>query len=201
MARFLPVSLMALCLLLGGCSPGGVSRIRAQVRDWPGEAGQVMILGGGGAALTSSAIDKVGRFTLPLPGAAAMAPLLRPTLQPNLAAGCTDKVAVSDPAAQFYLLPSISASAAGTALTLVSQTRSNVPGGPLDQRVYIYASTPARVQGDSTCAVAASSTSYALNLKAGWNYAVMRRPTPSSPARLESVGDDGFEGWEVAKGK
>lgn len=203
MARFLPAACLSLLALLSGCSPKGVSQIRAQVRDWPGGAGQVMILANG-AALTSSAIDQVGRFTLPLPDAAAMAPVLRPTLLPTAPAdraGCTNTVTLSDPAAQFYLLPSVSASAAGAHLTLVSQTRSNTPGGPLDQRVYIYASTPVHVQGNLTCAAAQASASYALNLKLGWNYAVIRRSTPLSSARFESVGDEGFEGWEVAARK
>ena len=195
-------------LLLSACSSKGITQLRAQVRGWSGGAGQVRVLAGNQTVLARSGLDSVGRFTLPLPGAQALSPFLRPTLSPNAPPNCTGNLTSSGPAAQFYQLDHLSAFPAGSTvpLTLVSQTRSNDSDGTqrVDRRGLIYASAATRVQGERRCPVTLASgaarqatTRFALNLKAGWNYTVARqiRDASGTLTRLESVGDDGFEGW------
>ncbi|UWX64600.1 hypothetical protein [Deinococcus rubellus] len=196
-------------LLLSACSSKGITQVRAQVRGWSGGAGQIRVLARDQTVLASTSLDSAGRFTLPLPSAQALSPFLRPSLLADTPPNCTSSVTSSDPAAQFYQINQLSAfPASGTVpLPLVSQTRSDNPGGAqrLDQRTLIYASTATRVQGERRCpvtpasgAAAQATTSFALNLKAGWNYAVSHQGQDAGgtgTARLESVGDDGFEGW------
>lgn len=220
------VLLLSLVPLLGSCSPKALTQVRAQVRDWPGQVGQVRFLSASSepasvqtadqitqqVTLSSSSIDSVGRFTLPLPSAEQLAPLLMATVRPNLSADCQSSLMASNPAARFYTLSSIAASPAGSTapLTLVSQTRSTNPATPqhLDQRLLIYASDATRVSGEINCPatqVGANDlrqASYALNLKTGWNYAVNRQNESGNgvlTSRTESVGNEGFEGWEIAK--
>lgn len=206
------LSLLALGpLLLSACSPRGITQLRAQVRGWSGGAGQIKVLAADRTVLTSSTLDSVGRFTLPLPDAQALSAFLRPSLLPdahNEPPNCTGSVTSSGPAARFYQISQLSAFPAGStaSLTLVSQTRSSGPSGAqrLDQRGLVYASAATRVQGERRCPAASASgaggvtASFALNLKAGWNDVVSRQSQDAggnSTARLESVGDDGFEGW------
>ena len=199
-------------LLLSACSSKGITQLRAQVRGWSGGAGQIKVLAADRTVLTSTTLDSVGRFTLPLPDAQALSAFLRSSLLPDLlneAPNCTGTVTSSDPAARFYQISQLSAFPAGGAapLALVSQTRSNDPGGAqrLDQRGLVYASAATRVQGERRCPAApgragVTTASFALNLKAGWNDVVSRQSQDAggnSAARLESVGDDGFEGWAV----
>lgn len=199
-------------LLLSACSSKGITQLRAQVRGWSGGAGQIRVLAGNQTVLASTSLDSAGRFTLTLPDAQALSPFLRPSLLADAPPNCTGSVTSSDPAAQFYQIDHLSAFPAGSAapLTLVSQTRSVPQNGPqrLDQRGLIYASTATRVQGERRCPVTLASgaagqttASFALNLKAGWNDSVSRqsRDASGSVTRLESVGDDGFEGWAAAQ--
>lgn len=197
-------------LLLSACSSKGITQLRAQVRGWSGGAGQIKVLAADRTVLTSSNLDSVGRFTLPLPDAQVLAAFLRPSLLPdaqNESPNCTGTVTSSDPAARFYQIDQLSAfpTSGAAPLTLVSQTRSNDSGEALrlDQRGLVYASAATRVQGERRCPAGpgragATTASFALNLKAGWNDVVSRRSQDvggNSAARLESVGDDGFEGW------
>ena len=200
--RFIPL----LLLLLSACSPKALSQVRAQVRNWPGSAGRVAFLAADRTTLSGSTIDAVGRFTLPLPSAAVLAPLLTDHLPADAPSTCRSTVRASDPAARFYLLDHISAFPAGDqgSLSLVSLTRSDAPGNPqrVDQRLFIYATLPTLVQGELRCHNGRVTTSYALNLKAGWNHTVNHQSLDSSgerSSRLESVGDEGFEGWAVAR--
>ncbi|WP_161882232.1 hypothetical protein [Deinococcus alpinitundrae] len=200
-------------LLLSACSSKGITQLRAQVRGWSGGTGQIKVLAADQTVLTSSTLDSVGRFTLPLPDAQLLSAFLRASLLPdgqNASSHCTGSVTSSGPAARFYQISQLSAFPAGGAapLTLVSQTRSNDPVGAqrLDQRGLVYASAATRVQGERRCPMASASgartitASFALNLKAGWNDVVSRQSQDAdgnSASRLESVGDDGFEGWAV----
>ena len=187
-------------VLLSGCS-FQLTQFRAQVRDWPGGEGQVAFMDAQ-TRLSASRIDSVGRFTLPLPTPQALAGVLG-DLPPDVPADCASTVKASNPQARFYLLGQISAFPAGggPALTLVSQTRSSAQGqaARVDQRLLVYASAPSRVQGKVSCR--AAETTYSLNLKSGWNHAVDRQTSlgKSSSSSIEDVGDEGFEGWEVAR--
>ena len=201
--RLFPLLLLP---LLSACSPKALSQVRAQVRDWPGSAGRVAFLAADRTTLSGSTIDAVGRFTVPLPSAAVLAPLLTDHLQADAPSPCRSTVRASDPAARFYLLDHISAFPAGdqAPLSLVSLTRSDVAGDPqrFDQRLFIYATLPTLIQGDLRCQNGKVTTSYALNLKAGWNHTVKHQSFYASgeqSSRLESVGDKGFEGWAVAR--
>ncbi|AWN21883.1 hypothetical protein DKM44_00385 [Deinococcus irradiatisoli] len=207
--------LLALPLLLSACSNKALTQLRAQVRGWSGGAGQVEALSDDLVTLSSAPIDAAGRFTLPLPSAQTLAPQLVSSLVPDLPRSCTNTVGASDPAARFYMLSGLSAFPQGgtdkAALTLISQTAGDPGQDPrqLDKRVLIYASADTRVQGELRCPLSApggqaaeASATYALNLKAGWNYAVTRQSvfaSGESRTRIESVGPDGFEGWTVAE--
>ena len=185
-------------LLLSGCS-FHLSQVRAQVRDWPGGEGQVAFANGQ-TRLAESRIDNVGRFTLPLPQPEALAGVLKGSLPLDVPANCRSTVKASNPAARFYALEEIDAlPVSGAALKLVSQTRSSAESQPqrTDQRLFVYASAPSRVQGQLTCP--ASQARYSLNLKAGWNRAVRRTTLEAGQMsrRIEDVGGEGFEGWEV----
>ncbi|WP_293913073.1 hypothetical protein [Deinococcus sp.] len=207
-----PVLLCALALLLAACSQKPLEQLRGQVRDWPGGAGSVSVLDEQNRTLTSTAIDPVGRFTLPLPGGDQMKPLLRPDgLQASFnlpGVGCTGRLLPSSPAARFFTLGALSAApASGPALQLLSQNPGSRQGDPvrLDRRTLIYASESSRVQGELTCPLPAGplTVSYSLNLKTGWNYAVTHRADYASGQKqrvVESVGKEGFEGWTVAPG-
>ena len=187
-------------VLLSGCS-FQLKQIRAQVRGWPGGEGQVAATTGQ-KRLSESRIDSVGRFTLPLPTPQALEGVLG-DLPPNIAATCKSSMRASNPAARYYVLQSISAFPAGggPALSLISQTRSSAQGQTQrsDQRLLIYASAPSRVQGALNCP--SSQTTYSLNLKSGWNHAVDRMTDTDAgkSSSIEDVGDEGFEGWEVAR--
>ncbi len=206
------VVLLLFLPLLSACSPRALTQVRAQVRGWSGGAGQVAVLGEDRAALSSARIDAVGRFTLPLPSAESLAPRLLGSLAPQRSLECSSSVRASAPAAGFYLISDLSAAPYGSkaAVRLVNQTASPAGREPqlLDQRVLIYASAPTQVRGEVRCpapvgrAAGEGSASYALSLRQGWNYAVVHRTQASGGAtqsRTESVGDDGFEGWEAVK--
>ena len=202
----------AAALLLSACSQKPLAQLRAQVRDWPGGAGSVSVLDEQNRTLTSAAIDPVGRLTLPLPDRAQMQPLLRPdALQASFSApgvSCAGRLLPSNPAARFFTLGSLSAApTGGPALRLLSQNPGNRQGDPvrLDRRTLIYASEDSRVQGELNCPLPGGplTVSYSLNLKTGWNYAVIHRADYASGQKqrsAESVGKEGFEGWTVAPG-
>ena len=207
----MPVARLLLPALLVGltaCSARSLTQVRGEVRNWTFGAGSVEFLSDDLKTLSSAALDRVGRFTLVLPGAQTMTPLLQGSLVPaELPAGCTNTVRASG-AAKFYSLGDITAYPASgqkNAYTLISEDRGGSPVR-VTKRLFIYASQAVNVTGQLSCPVggAQAAASYGLSLKAGWNRVASNQTMQAgggSQTNIGTVGEDGFERWSLAPAK
>ncbi|MFC4452576.1 hypothetical protein [Deinococcus sonorensis] len=190
---------LLLAVLLTACAERPLSQVRGEVHGRTGGPGTVAVLDPDGQRLTSAPLDRVGRFTLPLPEAAALDGVLRPSVAPALP-GCTSQITASVPAARYWVQDRLTAFPTGgpaSGVPLISEDRSSGQTTQrLIHRMYVYASAATRVTGQSSCP-AAPTTRYQMDLKAGWN-TVAAQQTRGSDTVLISVGDDGFERWSVA---
>lgn len=178
-----------LALLLTACSPRHTATLRAQVRGWQGGAGQVTALDDQQRAVSSAALDPAGRFNLPLPSDKELEGRLSTSpagLKPP--AGCGPS---PSSAAPLFVIRTLRARGEdGRAFTLVSRDDA-ADQSRRDEHLLIYAAAPAQLRADVRCG--AQTFSYRLNLRAGWNYALLRQ-TPNL-STFESSGKDGLEGW------
>lgn len=202
-ALLLPLLLLG----LNSCSAKSLSltQVRGEVRGWTFGAGSVEFLSDDLNTLSSSDLDRVGRFNLNLPDAKTMTPLLQDSLVPELPAGCTSTVKASS-AAKYYSLGDITAypgSGQKSAYTLVSEDRAGSDPVKVSKRLFIYASQAANVSGTLSCPVKGgqASATYGLDLKAGWNRVSSNQTLSASGASetvLSNTGEDGYDRWTVA---
>ncbi len=194
-------------LLLGliSCSGKSLTQVRGEVRNWTYGAGSVEFLSDDLKTLSSADLDRVGRFTILLPDAQTMTPLLQDSLVPaELPAGCTNTVRASS-AAKFYSLGDVTAypvSGQKNAYTLISEDRGGSPVR-VTRRLFIFASQAVNVTGQLSCPVGSiqAVASYGLSLKAGWNRVASNQTTQASggsQTSIGTVGEDGFERWSLA---
>ncbi|WP_189089321.1 hypothetical protein [Deinococcus ruber] len=199
--------LMPLLLSLNACAGPPLSEVRGEVIGWTYGAGAAEFLSDDLKTLSTTTLDKVGRFNLKLPDAATLQPYLEDSLVPDLPAGCTSTVKAEPSGAKFYSQGDITAypsqATQKTALTLVSEDRAGSEPLKIVKRLYMYATQDVRVSGDLTCPVNGqkASANYSLDLKAGWNRVASNQTVYSSGASQTNiliVGSDGFEHWMVA---
>ena len=198
--------LPALLVGLTACSARSLTQVRGEVRNWTYGAGSVEFLSDDLKTLSTADLDRVGRFTLVLPDAQTMTPLLQDSLVPaELPAGCTNTVKASS-AAKFYSLGDITAYPASgekNAYTLISEDRGGGSPVRVTRRLFIYASQTVNVTGQLSCPVggAQAAASYGLSLKAGWNRVASNQTIQASggsQTSIGTVGEDGFERWSLA---
>ena len=204
----MPAARLLLPVLLVGltsCSGKSLTQVRGEVRNWTFGAGSVEFLSDDLKTLSTADLDRVGRFTILLPDAQTMTPLLQDSLVPaELPAGCTNTVKASS-AAKFYSLGDITAypvSGQKNAYTLISEDRGGSPVR-VTRRLFIFASQAVRVTGQLSCPVGSvqAVASYGLSLKAGWNRVASNQTVQASggsQTSIGTVGEDGFERWSLA---
>ena len=201
------LTLPVLLLGLTSCSGKSLTQVRGEVRGWTFGAGSVELLSDDLKTLSTADLDRVGRFTLRLPDAETMTPLLQGSLVPELPAGCTSTVKANS-AAKFYSLGDVTVYPVfgqKNAYTLISEDRGGSPAR-VTRRLFIYASQPVSVTGQLSCPVGSvqAVASYGLSLKAGWNRVASNQTVQAnggSQTSISTVGEDGFERWSLAPEK
>ncbi|MCP2013664.1 hypothetical protein L1280_000792 [Deinococcus sp. HSC-46F16] len=184
-------ALMAGALLLAGCAPRTVStgvtpsaparpvtQIPGDISRWSG-TGSVALTGPGGQVLAQAEVAPDGRFTLPLPGAAALTPLLRSPTEALSALGCTGSVLSSDTGAGSYAFLGLTPQRSQAATVFAAQAeRTGFVSGVFSGRVYLYVNRPTRLSGTVDCGPivkdfagvqAAVPVTVDVNAQPGWN--------------------------------
>ncbi|WP_104990436.1 hypothetical protein [Deinococcus sp. NW-56] len=163
MNRISPLLLPA-ALLLAGCAPRTVSlgaaptapaqpvtQIPGDISRWSG-TGSVALTGPGGQVLARAAVAPDGRFTLPLPGEAALTPLLRSPGEALSGLGCTGSVLSSEAGAGSYAFLGLTPQGSQAATVFAAQAeRTSFASGTFSGRVYLYVNRPTRLSGTVDC--------------------------------------------------
>ncbi|MBB6098216.1 hypothetical protein HNR42_001641 [Deinobacterium chartae] len=176
-----PLALMVTSLLVacGAQEPGvpapahPVSRVQGQVDRAALPAGDArVLLTAEQTVLSSAALQADGRFDLPLPAAAAMAPYLGPAAQrfagdPN---DCVSGLRVTPPDLRVARFVSLEVQLEGRAVAQVAQLSRS---GTAESSVwYVFADRPGRLEGHIRCETAddlRARIRFDVTLEAGWN--------------------------------
>lgn len=151
-------------LLLAGCAPRTalmgagptapaqpVTQIPGDISRWSG-AGSVALTGPGGEVLARAEVAPDGRFTLPLPGAPTLTPLLRSPTDAISALGCTGQVLSSDAGAGSYAFLGLTPQRSQATPVFAAQAqRTGFVSGTFSGRVYLYVNRPTRLSGTVDC--------------------------------------------------
>ncbi len=188
--RLLPVLLPA--LLVSACStmpaspPNPQKEVRGSVAGWTGGAGTVE-LSLDDQTLTSAPLSSAGKFTLPLPDAAALNGLgAAASNYPAFDGGCTRDLKVSAPDAKLVVVSRLNLkTASGNQAISRFETShdSALDASTSTQTLLVYASAATQIYGEVSCASGQKRASYSvlLRLNAGWNSVKLTQSLLISP--------------------
>lgn len=158
--------LIAGAVLLAGCAPRTVAtlakpaapaqpvtQIPGDISRWSG-TGAVALTGPGGEVLARAEVAPDGRFTLPLPEAPTLRPLLRSPGAAISALGCAGDVLSSDAGAGSYAFLGLTPQrpqAAPASVFAAQAARTGFVSGTFSGRIYLYADRPTRLSGTVDC--------------------------------------------------
>ncbi|KEF35043.1 hypothetical protein RDMS_03165 [Deinococcus sp. RL] len=157
--------LLPAALLLAGCAPrplvsllqppapaAPVTAVSGDISRWSGGGGSIALTGPGGQALARAAVAPDGQFTLPLPDAEALAPVLTTPAAAVAALGCVGTVLSSDPAARSYAFFGLTPQRSPTQEVFAAQAeRTSFATGAFSGRAYLYTDRPTRLSGTVDC--------------------------------------------------
>ena len=188
--RLLPVVLPALlvsaCSTMPAAPPDPQKEVRGSVSGWSGGAGTVELTLDG-QTLTSAALSAAGKFTLPLPDAAALNGLgAAASSYPAFSEGCTRDLKVSAPDAKLVVVSSLNVKTASGSQAISRFETSHdavLDASNSTQTLLVYASAVTQIYGEVSCASGQKRASYSvlLRLNAGWNSVKLTQSLLISP--------------------
>ncbi|MCS7058641.1 MAG: hypothetical protein NZL94_07145 [Meiothermus sp.] len=186
--------LLGLSTILIACQPGGggtpSSGGTLRIEGWPsGQSGRIeFFLAGSSTPFAQSNVDANGNTTynLPTPAPNTLAPL-----NPSVPSGCTGTVNANPTNANTSLFVSILAYLGGSnspSGTVIAASRA--PSSNLGQQqgdkvgLLLYLDRDVSISGNTSCPASgsspATSTSFNINFKQGWNYLILSTQAASS---------------------